>query len=68
MAINICDAASVSVLGDGADWIWNHARPMRLELGLEPEKIFELIDLVPCREWYLDAVHASDKMVEAPPD
>lgn len=46
MAINICDAASVSVLGDGADWIWNRARPMLLELGVEPEKIFELID------WY----------------
>lgn len=46
MAINICNAASVSVVGDGADWIWNRARPTLLELGVAHEKIRECID------WY----------------
>lgn len=43
-AIGVLDAESVTVLGDGADWIWNRARPMLLELGVPPENIRECID------------------------
>lgn len=45
-AVGVADAASVTVLGDGADWIWNRARPLLLDLGVPDEAVHECID------WY----------------
>lgn len=53
-AIGIDRAAEVAFLGDGARWIWQRARPMLVELGVDEQRIFEGVD------WY----HAASTVVK----
>ncbi len=53
-AIGIDEAEQVAFLGDGARWIWQRARPMLVELGVDEERIVEGVD------WY----HAASTVVK----
>ena len=37
-------AAQVTLLGDGAEWIWGRATSLREALGLPPERFREVVD------------------------
>ncbi len=43
-ALGIQYARQVEVVADGAPWIWNRAGPMLKELGVQDEKIVEVVD------------------------
>lgn len=57
--LEIWNAAEVVFLGDGAQWIWNRARPMLERIGVAPEAIFEGVD-------FYHAVSALCKLSELP--
>ena len=42
--LEVWNAKEITFLGDGAPWIWNRARPMLEDLGVDPEIICEGID------------------------
>jgi hypothetical protein len=42
--LKINEAQSVQIVADGASWIWNRAKPMLLELGVQASKIIETLD------------------------
>jgi hypothetical protein len=42
--LEINKARSVQVVADGAPWIWNRAKPLLLDLGVEESKIVETLD------------------------
>lgn len=42
--LEVWNGADVAFLGDGAPWIWNRARPMLEELGVDEDAICEGID------------------------
>ena len=44
ISLDINQAQGVQIVGDGAPWIWNRARPMLLKLGVEDDKITEVLD------------------------
>ena len=59
-ALNIKEVAEVQVIADGALWIWNKAKKMLLELGVEEDKILETLD-------YYHAVEHLKKLTELLP-
>jgi hypothetical protein len=42
--LQIEQAQSVQVVGDGAPWIWLRAKPMLLRLGVSEDKMIETLD------------------------
>lgn len=43
-ALDVKKAKNVQVIGDGAPWIWNRAKPMLVRLGVDENKIIETLD------------------------
>lgn len=59
-ALNIEEVREVQLIADGALWIWNKAKKMLIELGVEEEKIVETLD-------YYHAVEHLSELIELLP-
>jgi hypothetical protein len=58
--LDISQAKQVQVAADGAPWIWNRISPMLISLGVDKEKIVELVD-------YFHAAQYVHKIVQGLP-
>lgn len=61
--LEIDQAAHVQILADGAPWIWNHLKPLLIELKVDPNRITESLDYYHASQYVHNLVENMPKRV-----